>query len=514
MGLTTRYLAFATFSSAALAFHFPLGFPRQQTRALSAPWARTAHAQSRHTGRCRLVRMMSAPPTEAEYDRFLGELVFSSSDVRDDVLRNFDRATDPDFLSWLGSKADSSSDIEERLALRSLKDVIEKVAEKVAEAAASVPIDVTSDDVDEDSDDATAAGAVPGAPSVRKSNAEITAEMRRLQGVGAGIAEAAAQAESDAAMGPFEGLPEKVRGSYEKMLQGLLERPMGQSLEDAVEANYERCDVQFLTLLRQKIAGLDGGAGAAAAAADLQAVVDCVNTAMQRRMASATARLSSILAAGDPARMEAAVGALAKKGNVDEALLLLLTANIQQAEAAGAAGPAQLLRRLQARAQRELDNKVEPEKRLVRQLLRTEDGAARETMLKDAFRPRAKLVLAGGKETSEEPEVTPPRFIAVVRNLLLNFGNANSADPSFGAKLDAIITEAEKVATELFGESQSAQDMQDRAWKDGTLSVWDLEKYENQAELAGQEAPWMNNKYDTMLPKNFNEKGEWNIGGS
>ncbi|CAN0350972.1 unnamed protein product, partial [Laminaria digitata] len=31
---------------------------------------------------------------EADYDRFLGELIFSQSDVRDDVLKSLDKAGD------------------------------------------------------------------------------------------------------------------------------------------------------------------------------------------------------------------------------------------------------------------------------------------------------------------------------------------------------------------------------------------------------------------------------------
>lgn len=44
-----------------------------------------------------------------------------------------------------------------------------------------------------------------------------------------------------------------MRAGYEELLSKLLDRPDGSSLDEAVEANYDQCDVQFLTLLKQKV---------------------------------------------------------------------------------------------------------------------------------------------------------------------------------------------------------------------------------------------------------------------
>ena len=75
-----------------------------------------------------------------------------------------------------------------------------------------------------------------------------------------------------------------------------------------------------------------------------------------------------------------------------------------------------------------LDEQVEPEKKLMRALLRTEDKEARATIFKNAFRPKSAIALgdvtdAEIEETDTECEVTPPAFIAACKALILNFGN-------------------------------------------------------------------------------------------
>ena len=45
----------------------------------------------------------------------------------------------------------------------------------------------------------------------------------------------------------------KVRAGYEELLAKLLDRPEGETLEEAVEINYDQIDIQFLTLLNQKV---------------------------------------------------------------------------------------------------------------------------------------------------------------------------------------------------------------------------------------------------------------------
>ena len=44
-----------------------------------------------------------------------------------------------------------------------------------------------------------------------------------------------------------------MRAGYEELLDKLLNRAEGESLEEAVETNYDQVDIQFLTLLNQKV---------------------------------------------------------------------------------------------------------------------------------------------------------------------------------------------------------------------------------------------------------------------
>ncbi|CAN0104027.1 unnamed protein product, partial [Ectocarpus fasciculatus] len=81
-------------------------------------------------------------------------------------------------------------------------------------------------------------------------------------------------------------------------------------------------------------------------------------------------------------------------------------------------------------------------------------------ILTKAFRQRAKVVLADGSETSEAPDVAPPKFIEAVKSIIRNFGNVGESELGFAQQLDDMISEAEQVATELYGETQSPQDMQ------------------------------------------------------
>lgn len=73
------------------------------------------------------------------------------------------------------------------------------------------------------------------------------------------------------------------------------------SLADAVDGSYDKCDIQFLALLQEKTAAAESEQESAA----LREVADEVNNAMQRRMSSATAKLQTILSAGNPFAIEA-----------------------------------------------------------------------------------------------------------------------------------------------------------------------------------------------------------------
>ena len=94
-------------------------------------------------------------------------------------------------------------------------------------------------------------------------------------------------------------------------------------------------------------------------------------------------------------RMQGAIVKLAKEGKIDEPFLLLLEANADQARAAGATGPAELMDKLRKRAMTEKDKQsATKEIKLLRQLLREPDSNKREQLLTDAFTPKEALIVS------------------------------------------------------------------------------------------------------------------------
>ena len=51
--------------------------------------------------------------------------------IRVDIIDNFERASDPEFTSWLRTKSETSTDVDEREALRSLLDTIEETVRMI-----------------------------------------------------------------------------------------------------------------------------------------------------------------------------------------------------------------------------------------------------------------------------------------------------------------------------------------------------------------------------------------------
>ena len=67
---------------------------------------------------------------------------------------------------------------------------------------------------------------------------------------------------------------------------------------------------------------------------------------------------------GNPKAMESEIVLMVRKGEVDEALCLLIEANTQQAQDAGATQAAVVLRKLTQRINMEQDRKLPDEQRL------------------------------------------------------------------------------------------------------------------------------------------------------
>ena len=177
------------------------------------------------------------------------------------------------------------------------------------------------------------------------------------------------------------------------------------------------------------------------------------------------------------------------------------------------------MRRLGNRCRDEMDKRVgdkNPEKKLLRALLRCEDAAMREKLLRRAFEPKEAIELGfDGRKTEEGPDVEPPKFIDACLKLIADFGNVDLDGQNLAELVKEIAEQAEVVAVDIYGESASPKEQQDRMWAEQTTSVFDLEAAELQAESDGKRMPWQNDDYDNMLPPGFDqETGIKRVGGS
>ena len=114
------------------------------------------------------------------------------------------------------------------------------------------------------------------------------------------------------------------------------------------------------------------------------------------------------------------------------------------------------------------------------------------------------------------PDVPPPDFINACKAVLLNFGNLHYDDErgDLASRIKQIASEAEVVATRIYGQGMTARDQQDRAWKEQTTSIFDLERMELEAQATGEHAPWTNPEQgeDMFLP-GFDSQGKMQVGG-
>eukprot|EP00522_Entomoneis_paludosa_P001926 CAMPEP_0172471424 /NCGR_PEP_ID=MMETSP1065-20121228/67803_1 /TAXON_ID=265537 /ORGANISM="Amphiprora paludosa, Strain CCMP125" /LENGTH=520 /DNA_ID=CAMNT_0013229519 /DNA_START=41 /DNA_END=1606 /DNA_ORIENTATION=+ len=453
------------------------------------------------------------------YEMFLAELVFSANDPRVDIMNKLDLAGDPAFIEWLETKGANSKDPEERIALRDLHAMIMDVKTRIEvnklaeERAAKEAGDAEAARVAQAEVDADAGRAMSTADVLRKAAQIDNAEMGEI----------AKNSEKKKTFYEEEITPE-IRLSYETILNSVLPPyKAGETAAQVVYNNYEQFDAQLVKLLNERADNGDQ---------DSKDVLMALASEQQSRIGAATEALKEVLSQGEPMRMEGALVKMAREGKIDEPFLLLLQANEDQARAAGAEGPAQLMGKLRKRAMEEKDKQsTSKEIKLIRQLLRTEDSAEREKLFEDAFTPKAGLLVPGTAENAQKavdgeapeqeqplPDVPPPDFINACKAVLLNFGNLGTDDADNGdlaSRIKKLASEAEVVATRIYGKPMSLQEQQDRAWKEQTTSIFDLERMEIEAERMGEQAPWANpNADDEMLVPGFGLDGKMQIGGS
>ena len=455
----------------------------------------------------------------AAFEMFLGELVFSTNDPRLDIVEKYDQATDPAFMEWMEEKAENSTDTEERLALKDLLNMIKDVKKKQ---------ELSQLREEREAQEAAAAEEkrIIEAEAVAEegrqmSNADLLRKAQEIDSATQATAED--RAENTKKSFHEQEITPEILMSYEDTLKEVLPPyKAGTTPASVVKTNYDRFDAQFVKVLNTK--ALEGDEGSAA-------LLEALAEEQSKRIAKSTEQLKSVLGMGDPMRMEGLIVKMVREDQVDESFLLLLEANENQAREAGAMGPAELMKRLRMRAAEEKDKQASSKEiALIRKLLRAEDAAEREKMLEDAFTPRESLLVAGTAENAAKamdgetpdqeqpmPDVPPPDFINACKAVMLNFGNLSYDDErgDLASRIKQIASEAEVVATRIYGQGMSLRDQQDRAWKEQTTSIFDLEQMELEAEANGETAPWANPNDDgDMLLPGFDAQGKMQIGGS
>jgi hypothetical protein len=420
-------------------------------------------------------------------DQILASLLFSDRDILEDVLNNL-HVIDEQFTNWLQNKIDKSNDIEERVGLTSLLQTITSVLERIKEVQGDGVEDVADEQLTMD---------------------EVKKKMQEVQ-MGRGGDDDGKNNKNDSKI----KLPEfKVKidkkETFMNVLQRFQDKPVTMTLEECISLNYDLCDYEFLDMLKKEIA-ICYQEGANIEAQQYQEIYDGINVEMAKRVGNAQDKLQRILAKRTLPAMESEIVAMVRRNEIDEALTLLIEANTQQAEQAGAKQAADVLRKLTARILLEKERKLPDEQRLLRALIRVQDSKKRKELLFEAFKP-AKIMGQEGEINDGPPLISPPAFINVVRQFITNFGNVDKFNIMDKAQL--IIDEAQEIATQLYGEGMSPRDQQKLMFEKNTMSVWDLADYEYNAEISGEEVPWRNDKFDVMNPEDVLHDRVKRIGG-
>lgn len=378
------------------------------------------------------------------HEVLLAELAFSEPDKLPGLIERSINSLDENFYKFLEAKINGSSDLEERETLRCLRDAVTDIMGKILDAASAA------------------------------ENPEL-----------------AEQLAAEVAVLSYDALLAEIQGAA---------TAHGSSLAAAVRRAYNRVDMRFLQHLAQK--NLD--AADDEERAGIEAVQAAVTQEMTVRMGAASAAFKTVVTAGDEDAMNRQMALLLQKGELDEAFLLLLAGNLEQAKAAGVEQAVAVLSRLQTRAAELKDGRAPPEVALVRKLLRTPELDERRALLTAALTPRKKIALADGSSSSGVV-VDGKKLVTALRRLVEEFGNVDAA---IIERVDALGLEAEAVAREIYGlEGKDVGQLQDEAFHKRSVSVWDLEQVEIQSEMEGREAPWAG---ANRLP-GFDEEGRMQL---
>mmetsp|Transcript_58480 Transcript_58480/g.143038 ORF Transcript_58480/g.143038 Transcript_58480/m.143038 type:complete len:540 (-) Transcript_58480:201-1820(-) len=456
------------------------------------------------------------------YEIFLADLIFSTNDPRLDIVENYEQSTDPEFLKWMETKIENSNDPDERLALRDLLDMILDI--KKRQDLSRMAEERKAQEEAQQEEERIAEAELVADEGRQLSNTDLLRKAAAIDNANISAEDREQASKSNKKKSFFEQeLTPEIRMSYDSQLKTLLPPyKAGETPETVVATNYDKFDAQFVKVLTERATVEDDQ--------DSAALLEALAGEQSRRITEATDNLKAVLAMGEPQRMEGLIIKMAREGKIDESFLLLLEANETQARDAGAQGPAELMKKLRLRAIEEKDKQASSKEiALIRKLLRADDSSEREKILEDAFTPRETLLVSGTPENAAKamdgevpeqekpmPDVPPPDFINACKAVMLNFGNLEYDDErgDLASRLKQIASEAEVVATRIYGQGMSLREQQDRAWKEQTTSIFDLEQMELEAEANGEHAPWTNpDADDEMFLPGFDAKGKMKIGG-
>jgi len=371
----------------------------------------------------------------SENEMLLAELAFSPPEQLPRLVEKNLDSLNEEFYSFLEAKIRVSPSEDEKETLALLKDAVTDLMQKILKAA--------MDRGDISVDDVKAAGLT--APAIDTFSGEDMAVL-----------------------------------SYDKLIDELTVDPS--NIDTMVEAAFDRIDMRFLERLNERVQEDSPNK-------ELLALLNSsIQSSMSGRVQRASETLAKILKAGDPNAMKKELMILNAKGALDDSVVLLLEANIDQAKKAGAQQAVEVMTMLKDKCVDYKDQSMPDEIRLIRRLMRTEDPAARKVMLTDAFKPNDEFLNPDGSNRKKQA-VSGRQFVIALRKLIGDYGNVEEA---FLAKIDLIAKESEAVASEIFNvnNDMDIKEMQDEAFHKRSISVWELESLEEQYERSGIEAPW------------------------
>ncbi|CAM9588839.1 unnamed protein product [Ectocarpus sp. 12 AP-2014] len=175
------------------------------------------------------------------------------------------------------------------------------------------------------------------------------------------------------------------KGEEHSVLDALIDQftsPKSGNVTATVEEYLDLCDHALLTHLRGRIEAEEAQSPEATA---LTHVEEEINMAMQRRLAAADSNLRQVLdLAPDIKKMEGRIRTLFREGKVNMAFMVMISMNLQRAkDAEGADHAVMLLTHLTTFIMMIQDERLNPEEKLLRTLLRTDCDGVRKSILQD-----------------------------------------------------------------------------------------------------------------------------------